>query len=60
VDLPLGTAEVRLLSEADYALGRLAAATGIVEEVTGRTRGQVFVARDILGFVGRNLAEPAR
>jgi Fic family protein len=36
------------------------AAIGIVEEVTGRTRGQVFVARDILGFVGRDLAEPAR
>lgn len=29
---------------------------GIVAEVTGRTRGQVFVARDILNFVGRDLA----
>lgn len=28
---------------------------GIVHEVTGRTRGQVFVAREILGFVGRDL-----
>ena len=31
-------------------------ALGIVAEVTGRTRGQVFVAREILDFVGRDLA----
>jgi Fic family protein len=28
---------------------------GIIVEVTGRTRGQVFVAREILDFVGRDL-----
>ncbi len=31
-------------------------ALGIVAEVTGRARGQVFVARDILNFVGRDPA----
>ena len=31
-------------------------ALGIVAEVTGRTRGQVFVARGILNFVGRDPA----
>lgn len=34
-------------------------ALGIVAEVTGRTRGQVFVAREILNFVGRDLAAPS-
>jgi Fic family protein len=34
-------------------------ALGIVREVTGRTRAQVFVARDILAFVGRDLSAPA-
>lgn len=29
---------------------------GIVHEVTGRTRAQVFVAREILGFVGKGLS----
>jgi len=33
-------------------------ALGIVTEVTGRTRGQVFVAREILNFVGRDLGAP--
>lgn len=35
---------------------------GIVAEVTGRTRGQVFVAREILDFVGKDLgdSEPAK
>lgn len=35
-------------------------ALGIVAEVTGRTRDQVFVAREILDFVGRDLAAPSR
>ncbi len=29
----------------------------IVDEVSGRTRGQVFLAKEILSFVGRNLEE---
>ena len=32
---------------------------GIVVEVTGRTRGQVFVAREILNFVWQDLAAPS-
>ena len=32
------------------------AAFGIVVEVTGRTRDRMYVAREILGFVGRDLA----
>jgi Fic family protein len=31
---------------------------GVVVEVTGRTRDQVFVAREILEFVGRDLNAP--
>ena len=34
-------------------------ALNVIVEVTGRTRDQVFVAREILGFVGRDLAAPA-
>lgn len=30
----------------------------VIAEVTGRTRGQVFVAREILSFVGRDLNAP--
>jgi Fic family protein len=30
-------------------------ALGIIVEVTGRTRDQMFVAREILGFLGRDL-----
>jgi Fic family protein len=33
-------------------------ALNVIAEVTGRTRDQVFVAREILGFVGRDLAAP--
>ena len=33
-------------------------ALNVVVEVTGRTRDQVFVAREILAFVGRDLAAP--
>jgi Fic family protein len=40
---------------ASYNLHKLEA-LGIVQEVTGRTRAQVFVAREILGFVGRDLS----
>ena len=40
---------------ASYNLRKLQA-LGIVAEVTGRTRGQVFVAREILSFVGRDRA----
>lgn len=29
---------------------------GVVAEVTGRTRDQIFVAREILSFVGRDLS----
>lgn len=32
---------------------------GVIVEVTGRTRGQVFVAREILDFVGRDLGGSA-
>lgn len=32
---------------------------GVIAEVTGRTRGQVFVAREILDFVGRDLGGQA-
>jgi Fic family protein len=31
----------------------------VIAEMTGRTRGQVFVAREILSFVGRDLNAPA-
>jgi len=31
----------------------------VVEEVTGRTRDQVFVAREVLAFVGREMQAPA-
>jgi Fic family protein len=34
-------------------------ALNVIVEVTGRTRDQVFVAREILDFVGRDLAAPA-
>lgn len=33
-------------------------ALNVIVEVTGRTRDQVFVAREILDFVGRDLAAP--
>lgn len=33
-------------------------ALNVIVEVTGRTRDQVFVAREILDFVGRDLATP--
>jgi hypothetical protein len=32
-------------------------ALGIVEEMSGRTRGQVYLAKEILSFVGRHLDE---
>ena len=40
---------------ASYNLKKLAE-LGIVTESSGRVRGQVFVAREILGFVGKELA----
>lgn len=43
---------------ASYNLRKLQA-LNIIVEVTGRTRAQVFVAREILEFVGRDLAAPA-
>jgi Fic family protein len=46
-------------ASASYNLHKLEA-LGIVQEVTGRTRTQVFVAREILGFVGRDLSAPDR
>jgi Fic family protein len=42
---------------ASYNLKKLAE-RGIVTEVTGRTRGQFYVAREILAFVGRDLSTP--
>lgn len=33
-------------------------ALGIVEEVTGRTRNRVYVAREIVGFLGRDMINP--
>lgn len=42
---------------ASYNLRKLQA-HGIVAEVTGRTRDQVFVAREILAFLGRDLSAP--
>jgi Fic family protein len=42
---------------ASYNLRKLAS-SGIIAEITGRTRDQVFVAREILEFVGRDLGAP--
>jgi Fic family protein len=42
---------------ASYNLRKLQA-LNIIVEVTGRTRAQVSVAREILDFVGRDLAAP--
>lgn len=36
---------------------RKLAELGIVEEVSGRTRGQLFLAKEIVGFIGRDFSE---
>jgi hypothetical protein len=48
-ELTLDYIAIRLLSDAEHAIGRLVAAV----EITGRKRDQVFVAHEILKFMGK-------